>query len=83
MPTIKKLEALYLGDDGPAYETDGGNNVRIDPAISISGGWVWSAETKRKTASVFNYHRGYVYTDRMVHYKHYRALPVRNLVDGK
>ena len=35
------------------------------------------------SAKLFNFHRGYPYTDLMRHLKKYRALPVRNLQDGK
>ena len=35
------------------------------------------------SARLFNFHRGYPYTDLMRHLKAYRALPVRDLQEGK
>ena len=35
------------------------------------------------SARLFNFHRGYPYTDLMRHSKAYRALPVRDLQEGK
>jgi hypothetical protein len=78
MPTPAELESLYR-PESEGYETPCGQTVRIDPAITLSCGWVWSSEVRSITAAVFNFHRGYMYTDRMVHYKAYRALPVRDL----
>ena len=78
MPTIAELETLYH-KEGEGYETDCGQVVKVLPAIQLSCGWVWSSEQKSITARVFNFHRGYIYTDRRVHMKHYRALPVRNV----
>lgn len=84
MPNLAELESLYIADETyEGYETDCGQRVRIAPVFRLSCGWVWSAEVKSITARVFNFHRGYGYTDRMVHYKHYRALPVRDLAPGE
>ncbi|MES0396430.1 MAG: hypothetical protein ABUK17_02710 [Syntrophobacteria bacterium] len=35
------------------------------------------------SAKLFNFHRGYPYTELMRRLKNYRALPVRNLQDGQ
>jgi hypothetical protein len=35
------------------------------------------------SAKLFNFHRGYPYTELMRRLKKYRALPVRNLQDGQ
>jgi hypothetical protein len=78
MPTIEELETIYH-KEGEGYETDCGQVVKVFPAIQLSCGWVWSSEQKSITARVFNFHRGYIYTDRRVHMKHYRALPVRSM----
>lgn len=98
MPTIEELQSLYVRDKKyKGYETDCGQKVKIVPEISLSCGWVWAAEpmtidfelkqkkVRRRTISarVFNFHRGYPYTDLMRHSKAYRALPVRNLQEGK
>jgi hypothetical protein len=80
MPTIEELQSLYVTDkDYEGYETDCGMNVKIDPAIRLTCGWVWSGDTKTITAWIFNFNRGYPYTDRMVHRKACRALAVRDL----
>ncbi|MBZ4659549.1 MAG: hypothetical protein JG766_1472 [Desulfacinum sp.] len=82
MPTLEELRSLYVADSAyPGYETTCGQRVRITPEIEISCGWVWSGEQRSISARVFNFSRGYEYTDRMVHKRNYRALPVRNL-DG-
>ena len=84
LPTIEELMTLYVKkNDYKGYETDCGQWVRIVPQIKLSCGWVWSSEKKSITARVFNFHRGYNYTDRMVHKKAYRALAVRNLMPGE
>ena len=98
MPTIEELKSLYMRDKKyKGYETDCGQKIKIVPEINLSCGWVWAAEpmtidfelkkkqVKRRTISarVFNFHRGYPYTDLMRHSKHYRALPVRDLQEGK
>jgi hypothetical protein len=40
---------------------------------------VWTSDVESITAAVFNFQRGIHYTDRMVHKRAYRALPVRAL----
>ena len=82
MPTIAELESLFQKNEA-GFETDCGQMVRAVPEIKLSCGWVWSGEKKSITARVFNFHRGYVYTDRLVHKQHYRALAVRNLSPGQ
>jgi hypothetical protein len=98
MPTIEELKTLYIRDkDYKGYETDCGQKVKIVPDIRLSCGWVWASEpmtidytlrekqVKVRTISsrLFNFHRGYAYTDLMRHFKAYRALPVRDLQEGK
>jgi hypothetical protein len=98
LPTIEELETLYVRDkDYQGYETDCGQNVKIVPEIRLSCGWVWASEPmtidyklqdrqiKVRTISskLFNFNRGYAYTDLMRHFKAYRALPVRDLQEGK
>jgi hypothetical protein len=98
MPTIDELKTLYVRDkDYKGYETDCGQKVKIVPEISLSCGWVWASEpmtidyelkdrqvkVRTISAKLFNFHRGYPYTDLMRHFKAYRALPVRNLQEGK
>ncbi len=80
LPTLEELKSLYVKDaayDG--YESDCGQRVKIVPEIRISCGWVWSADVESITAKVFNFQRGIYYTDRMVHHRAHRALPVRDL----
>ncbi len=80
LPTLAELQTLYVKDaqyDG--YETDCGQVVRITPAIRLTCGWVWAADTQAITAAVFNFHRGVHYTERKAHYRSHRALAVRPL----
>ncbi len=84
LPTLAELESLYLKDkDAKGYETDCGQIVKVFPEIRLSCGWVWSSEIRSITAVVYNFHRGYAFTDRMVQKKNYRALPVRDLLPGE
>ena len=80
LPTLAELQTLYVKDaqyDG--YETDCGQVVRITPAIRLTCGWVWAADTQAITAAEFNFHRGVHYTERKAHYRSHRALAVRSL----
>lgn len=80
MPTLAELQSLHVHSrDYQGYETDCGQHVKIVPEIKLSCGWVWTSETSAIQAHIFNFNRGYHYTDRMVHKKAYRALPVRDL----
>ncbi|MBN2124072.1 MAG: DUF1566 domain-containing protein [Deltaproteobacteria bacterium] len=80
LPTLEELRSLYMDDEGyRGYETACGQTARIVPQIELTCGWVWTSERKRITARVFNFQKGYHYTDRMVHKRAYRALPVRTL----
>ena len=84
LPTIKELQTLYVGDENSkGYETVCGQRVKMVPEIRLSCGWVWSSERKNISARVFNFQKGYHYTDRMVHSKAYRVLPVRTLKPGE
>lgn len=79
MPTLEELKTLYEPDmlyEG--YETDCGQRVRIVPEIELSCGWVWASEMKFISARLFNFHRGYFYSDRISKKRAYRALPVRD-----
>lgn len=80
LPTLKELQSLFVNDsDYKGYETNCGMVVKIIPEIRISCGWIWTSDTKTITAWIYNFNRGYPYTDRMVHRKACRALPVRDL----
>ncbi len=80
LPTLAELQSLYVHDKAyDGYETDCGQRVKIVPDIKLSCGWVWTSETSAIQARIFNFNRGYHYTDRMVHNKAYRALAVRDL----
>ena len=80
LPTLTELESLYIKEKKiKGYETDCGQRVKILPVIKLSCGWVWTSETSAIQAFIFNFNRGYHYSDRMVHNKAYRALPVRDL----
>ena len=80
LPTLAELRTLYVADPSyDGYETDCGQVVRITPAIRLSCGWVWTADTEAITAAVFNFHRGVHYTERMAHYRGHRALAVRTI----
>jgi hypothetical protein len=80
LPTLNELQSLYLDEAGyEGYETDCGHWVRIVPEIKLSCGWVWTSEKKAISARVFNFQKGYHYTDRMVHNRGYRALAVKSL----
>ncbi len=80
LPTLGELKSLYVKDETYlGVDTDCGQRVKIVPQIELSCGWVWTSEKMTVSAKVFNFHRGYHYTDRMVHKRAYRALPVRSL----
>jgi len=80
LPTAGELKTLYVRDPAyKGYETVCGQTVKIVPQIRISCGWVWTSDVEAITAAVFNFQRGISYTDRMVHKRAYRALPVRDL----
>ena len=80
LPTLAELQTLYVRDDEyDGYETDCGQMVRITPAIRLTCGWVWAADTQAITAAVFNFHRGVHYTERKAHYRSHRAIAVRSL----
>jgi len=80
MPTLEELRSLYVRNDSyKGYETHCGQHVYIAPQIELSCGWVWASQRRSITARVFNFQRGYHYTDRIVHLRAYRALPVRDL----
>jgi hypothetical protein len=80
LPTLTELESLYIKEKKiKGYETDCGQRVKIVPVIKLSCGWVWTSETSAIQAFIYNFNRGYHYSDRMVHNKAYRALPVRDL----
>ncbi|MBW1982115.1 MAG: DUF1566 domain-containing protein [Deltaproteobacteria bacterium] len=98
MPTVEELRSLYVADKGyQGYESDCGQKVKVVPEIRLSCGWVWASEPmsvdielkgrkiRRRSISarVFNFNRGYPYTDLMRHSRAYRALPVRDLQQGK
>ena len=80
LPTLAELQSLYVKDKkSKGYETDCGQRIKTVPEIKLSCGWVWTSETSAIQAFIFNFNRGYHYSDRMVHNKSYRALPVRDL----
>ncbi|MEJ2657370.1 MAG: DUF1566 domain-containing protein [Desulfobacterales bacterium] len=80
LPTLKELQSLYVRDKKyKGYETDCGQEVKIVPDIKLSCGWLWTSETSAIQAYIFNFHRGYYYSDRMVHNRDYRVLPVRDI----
>ena len=80
LPTLSELRSLYVSDKTyKGYETDCGQQVKIVPEIRLSCGWIWASETSAIQAFIFNFHRGYHYSDLMRHNRDYRALPVRDL----
>jgi hypothetical protein len=80
LPTLAELQSLYIQEKQyKGYETDCGQQVKIVSDIKLSCGWVWTSETSAIQAYIFNFHRGYHYSDRMVHNRDYRVLPVRDL----
>ncbi len=80
LPTVEELRSLGVeAGEGAGYETECGQWVEIVPRIRLTCGWVWSSEVRSITAVVYNFNRGYHYTDRKVHDRAYRALPVRDL----
>ena len=80
LPTLVELQSLYVYDKKyEGYETDCSQRVKIVPDIELSCGWVWTSEISSIQAKIFNFNRGYHYSDRMVHNKAYRALPVRDM----
>jgi hypothetical protein len=84
MPTNEELKSLFVRDKKyKGYETACGQKVKMVPDIQLSCGWVWTSEVKSITARVFNFQRGYHYMELKRHWKAYRALPVRDLQEGK
>jgi len=80
IPTLEELKSLYINDRKyEGYEADCGQWVKITPEIVLSCGWIWSSDTSAIQAFIYNFQRGYHYTDRMVHDRAYRVLPVRDL----
>ena len=80
IPTLEELQSLYVRDKTyEGYETDCGQTVKIIPEIQLSCGWLWTSETRSITAKLFNFNRGYHYTDRIAKNRAYRVLPVRTL----
>ena len=80
LPTLAELQSLYVQDKKyKGYETDCGQQVKIVSDIKLSCGWVWASETSAIQAYIYNFHRGYHYSVRMVHNRDYRVLPVRDL----
>ena len=80
LPTVEELQTLYIKDSSDKVsETDCGMRVRIVKTIELSCGWVWSAENKDISASVFSFKDGYHFPDLMMHDKAHRALAVRNV----
>ena len=80
LPTLAELQSLYIQDNKyKGYETDCGKQVKIVPDIKLTCDWIWASETSAIQAYIFNFHRGYHYSDRMVHNRDYRVLPVRDL----
>jgi hypothetical protein len=77
LPTIDELKTLY--DKNNRYETNCGQEVKINLVFELTCGWLWASEVKSISARLFNFHRGYSYTDRISKHKAYRVLPVRNL----
>ncbi|MCD4720581.1 MAG: DUF1566 domain-containing protein [Desulfobacula sp.] len=78
LPSIDELKTLS-DRNTQGYETDCGQKVKIVSVIELTCGWVWASEMKFISARLFNFHRGYSYTDRISKYKAYRVLAVRDL----
>ena len=84
LPTNQELKSLYVSDKKyKGYESACGQKVKMVPEIQLSCGWVWTSEVKSITARVYNFQRGYHYMELKRHWKAYRALPVRDLQEGK
>ncbi len=80
LPTLAELKSLYRRDEAyDGYETDCGQRVLMTPAIRLTCGWVWAEDHVSVTATVFNFTRGIHYTERKVHSRARRALPVRDI----
>ena len=80
LPNLSELRSLFVvSDKNGGYESECGQKVRIVSEIRISCGWVWTSDKRSITAKVFNFERGYSFTDRLVKKRAYRALAVRTL----
>ena len=80
LPTLDELKTLYDRDANyEGYETDCGQRVKIASVFELTCGWIWASEMKFISARLFNFHRGYSYTDRISKYRAYRVLAVRSL----
>ena len=84
LPTNEELKSLFVRDKKyKGYESACGQKVKVVPDIQLSCGWVWTSEVRSITARLFNFQRGYHYMELKRHWKAYRALPVRDLQEGK
>jgi hypothetical protein len=80
LPTIDELKTLYNHNAlYEGYETGCSQKVKIVSVIELSCGWIWASEKKFISAKLFNFQRGYSYTDRISKNRAYRVLAVRNL----
>ncbi len=80
LPTIDELKTLYNDNvlyEG--YEADCRQKVKIVSVIELSCGWVWALDKISISAWLFNFQRGYSYTDRISKKRAYRVLAVRKL----
>ena len=80
LPTIGELRTLYPKDkQTETTETDCGMRVKVVRLIELSCSWVWSAENKDISATVFSFKDGYQFPDLTMHEKFHRALAVRSI----
>jgi len=79
LPTLSELKSLYVNDKSyRGYESNCGQQLKIISVIRLSCGFVWSGDRQGVSAKVFNFNRGTFYSDRLIHYRGYRALAVRD-----
>ncbi len=82
LPTLDELKTLYIKDKAyKGYEADCGQRLRNTPLITLSCGFVWSANRQGVAAKVFNFKRGTFTSSRLVQKRGYRAIAVRHLVE--
>ena len=80
LPSLQELKTLFVKNkDYKGYEAACGKKVKITPEIRLTCSFVWSADRQAVSAQVFNFSRGTFYSDRLIHYRGYRALAVRDI----
>lgn len=80
LPTSRELRSLYIKDKSrKGTVSDCGMRVRVIPEITLSCGWVWTADVQNISANVFTFRLGYYFSDLKMNKKAHRVLAVRDI----